>query len=373
MKNLVIILALAAALRIFLSFSSFHPDILALSQSGQFVASGNILNLYDFSSQDLVLNYPPAIYWFFGLLNLILLGNIPLFKLSYLIFDILVGLLIYKMIDPKRQILGLSLWLFNPISLYATYMIGQFDIIPTSFTVLSLFFILKGKLSLAALSLGGGIAFKLYPVFLIIPLIILGKGFWKRFQLLGLAVLPYLISILPYLSSVSFRANALFAGQSAKSFYATVPVSGGESIILFPAFLILFYLLIYQKRFEGLSLWKIYAIPLLLFYIFTHFHPQWFIWITPFFILSLVYEKTKNHLPLLIIFVSWLGSLFFFDSSLTVRLFAPLFPILKSTPDIWTVLNINIDYNFSRSVLQTIFASSAAYIIYQYFPKERND
>lgn len=372
MKKLWLILIGGVILRIFLSFATFHPDIQALSDSGQFVTNGYRLNLYDFSSDVLVLNYPPLIYWFFGLINFLFGGNISLLKLSYLPFDILLAFLLYKIVDPKKTVLALSLWIFNPINLYASYMMGQFDIIPTFFTVLSIYFITKDKLSWAALALGGGIAFKLYPIFLIIPLIILAKNYWTKIKLILLSLLPYFLSILPYLSSGSFRSNALFANQSSKSFYATIPVSGGESIILFPTLLIFFYLLIWQKKIDKLSLWKIYLIPLLLFFIFTHYHPQWLIWITPFFILSLVFEKFKTLLPILLILSAWIGSLLFFDSSLSVGIFSPLFPILKDTTDIWTLLHINIDYNFSRSFLQTIFAASAFYLIYQYFSKKEN-
>ena len=372
MKKIWLILIAGIMLRVFLSFATFHPDIQALSDSGQLVTDGHLLNLYNYSSDTLVLNYPPLIYWFFGLLNFLFSGNIPFLKLSYLPFDILLAFILYKMVDAKKAVLAFSLWLFNPINLYVTYMMGQFDIIPTTFTVVSIYLITKNRLNLAALALGGGIAFKLYPVFLIIPLIILAKSFWTKIKLVVIAFLPYCISILPYLSSGSFRSNALFTNQSSKSLYATIPVSGGESIILFPALLIFFYLLIWQKKLTESSLWKIYLTVLLLFFIFTHYHPQWLIWITPFLILSLVFERLKNLLPILLIFVSWLGSLLFFDSSLTMGIFSPLFPILKNTEDVWTLLNLKIDYNFSRSILQTVFASSAVYLIYQYFPKKDN-
>ena len=372
MKKLMSILIFGVAVRIFLSFASFHPDIAALSAGGQFVTNGHILNLYDYSSDTLVLNYPPLVYWFFGLLNFLFNGSISFLKLSYMLFDIPLGFLLIKVVDPKKAVLAFSLWMFNPISLYSTYMMGQFDIIPTFFTLLSIYFIAKNKLSWAALALGGGIAFKLYPIFLIIPLIILAKSFWTKAKLMIIAALPYFVSVLPYLSSGSFRSNGLFASQSSKSLYATLPVSGGESVILFPVLLMLFYLLIWQKKLDELFFWKIYLIPLLLFFIFTHYHPQWLIWIAPFLILGLVFERLKNLLPILMIFGSWVGSLFFFDSSLTLGLFAPLLPVLKNAPDIWTSLNLNIDYNFSRSILQTVFAASAAYLIYQYFPRKQN-
>lgn len=372
MNKLWSILIAGIILRIFLSFATFHPDIAALSAGGQFITNGHFLNLYDYSSDALVLNYPPLIYWFFGLINFLFGGNIPLLKLSYLFFDIFTAFLLYKLVDPKKATLAFSLWIFNPINLYASYMMGQFDIIPTFFTIVSIYLITKNKLSLAALALGGGIAFKLYPVFLIIPLIILAKNFWTKIKLLILAFLPYVISILPYLSSGSFKTNALFANQSSKSLYATLPVSGGESILLFPASLILFYLFIWSKKLDRLFFWRIYLIPLLLFFIFTHFHPQWLIWIIPFLIIDLVEERFKNLLPALIMFGSWFLSLFFFDSSLTLGIFSPIWPILKNSPSIWALLNLNLDYNFARSILQTIFASAAFYLIFYHLLKKEN-
>lgn len=362
MKKLWIVLIVGIILRIFLSLSTFHPDIAALSAGGQFVTSGHILNLYDYSSNALVLNYPPLIYWLFGLFNFLFSGNVSLLKLSYLFFDISIAFLLSKIVDPKKTFLAFSLWIFNPVSLYSTYMMGQFDIIPTFFTILAIYLISKEKLSWAAIALGGGIAFKLYPIFLLIPLILLGKGIWVKIKLLILAGLPYIISILPYFPSAEFRSTALFANQSSKSLYANIPVSGGESILLFPAFLIIFYLYI-LRRTDKFPFWKLYLVPLMLFFIFTHYHPQWLIWVTPFLILDLVNEKFRNIIPTLILFGSWIVALFFFDPSLTVGMFAPLFPVLKNTPDIWTLLNLNLDYHFSRSILQTIFAAASIYLI----------
>ncbi|MEK7616934.1 MAG: hypothetical protein AAB414_02680 [Patescibacteria group bacterium] len=365
MKRFWVILIVGIGLRLFLSLSTLHPDLGALSLGGKFVSDGHILNLYEFSTDALVLNYPPLIYWFFGLLNLLFGNSLYLMKLSYLIFDLTLGLILTKLVNSQNKILTFSLWMFNPISLYATYMMGQFDIIPTFFSVLSIYLALKNKLTWAALVLGVGIAFKLYPVFLIIPLILLGKGLWTKAKLVVYTLLPYIASVLPYISSSNFRSNALFANQSSKSLYASIPVSGGESILLFPTFIVLFYFLILRQRVDKVSLWKLYLAPLLLFFIFTHFHPQWLIWVTPFLILDLVFDRLKNVLPILIIFISWILSLFFFDASLTTKMFAPLFPFLKLTPDIWTLLKFSVDYNFARSLLQSIFAGAAIYIIYK--------
>lgn len=377
MKNLWIILIIGVVLRVVLSLSTFHPDMLAFKLGGEVVASGKILDLYDYSNKDVaILNYPPPIYWFHGVFNFFLgkfLGIGLLVKIPYLIFDLTLGFLLLKLFNQKKEAtIAFVIWMFNPVALYATYMMGQFDIIPTFFTVLSIYLITKGRLKWAALALGGGIAFKIYPVFLLVPLIILGKNLKERLVLTTIVILPYLISTLPYLPSSNFRDTALFANQSTKSLYANISVSGGESILLFPAILLIFYFFIWTKKLDKLNFWKIYLIPLLLFFIFTHYHPQWLIWVIPYLILDLVVEKFKNFPAHLLIFGSWFGSLFFFDPSLTLGIFAPILPILHDLPSVWEMLNLGVDYNLARSLLQTVFAAAAGYLIYQHFPKKNN-
>ncbi len=383
MKNIWIILSIGIILRVLLSLTTYHSDMQVFDLAGKLVAGGNILNLYDFSSSSAVFNYPPSVYLFHGFFSFLFksLGlsniyqfniNLALLKLPYLFFDLGIAFVLLKLFDsPRKSIIAFTLWMFNPVNLFATYMMGQFDVIPTFFIILSVYMAVKNKLHFAALVLGLGIAFKIFPIFLIVPLAILGKNYMEKMKLFSLSVLPYFISIIPYIFSSSFRINALFANQSSKSLYAGIPVSGGESILLFPALLLIFYLFIWHTRIKT-EIWKLYLIPLLLFFIFTHFHPQWLIWITPLLLIDLINSGFKNIPVHLLILVSWIVSLFFFDPSLTIGIFAPIAPILHNMPSIWTLLNINADYNLSRSLIQTVFASALLYLIYLHFPKKEH-
>lgn len=410
----ILVLIIGIILRLVLSLITYHSDVQTLTFAGQLISKGNILNFYDYlpnlpqGDQILkvfptnLLNYPPLVYFlvsvpatiFLFLINATFqhnfIYNIPqvfgdstlflqllLFKLPYLIYDTIIAILIMKVFQPSQErFLGLLLWMFNPINLYATYMMGQFDIIPTFFVVLSLFLIYTRKaadekrLLLASLMLGIGAAIKIFPLFFLVPVASISNSWKERFKIFIVGFIPYFLSILPFIFSKGFRSTALVASQTLKSLYAQIPVSGGESILLFISVLIFIYLVMLKIKTTEIFIWQRYLVAILPFYIFTHFHPQWFLWVTPILIIELVKTKFQNLLPLLIMFFSFVGSLFFFDPGLTINLFAPVIPSLYNGPSIWEILKINIDYNFLRSILQSLFVGSALYYLYQYFPKK---
>lgn len=416
-KSLWTILMIGIILRIILASITYHPDIQVFDLSGEILKRGNNLTLYDYLyslDKDNVmvknfppqaLNYPPAAYFLLGGTSSIftsiippqihadflfntrnILGNIYLnlhllmLKLPYFFFDLGCAFLLFKFFDdPKKKMLTITLWIFNPLTLYATFMMGQFDIIPTFFVILSLFLVKKGQDSgiknilWAAICLGIGVAFKIYPILFLIPLASLTRLWIDRFKIILVGLLPYILTLLPFLPSQGFRTNALLANQLNKSFFAQIPVSGGESIILFLATLVFFYFTFLHQRLEKNSLWQSFFIVILIFFIFTHFHPQWFLWLTPFLIIEAVSNGFKNLFITLTAFFSWFILLFFFDQSLTLGLFAPINPQLFQGNDLMSLIGLNLDINFSRSVLHTIFVGSALYFIYSYFPKKLFD
>lgn len=403
------VLIIGIVIRCVISFSTFHPDITALNFAGYIVQSGHIFSFYDYIFNLLpesvftkafaqnIFTYPPLIYLMQGLFNFIWLnifqisfindfivvtngtfGN-PLFnvvifliKFPYLFFDIPIAFLLTKLVDSeKEKFLVFIFWIFNPINLFATYMMGQHDVIAVFFIVLSIFLATKQKLNWSVVALGMGIAFKIFPIFLLIPLVLLEKTWRKRIQLLILGLLPYIVSILPFLYSKGYRMSALFANQSSKSLFAQIPVSGGESILLFPATLLFVYLAFLYIKNEMNHLWQKYFIIMLIFFIFTHTHPQWFLWLTPFLILDLVRTNFRHLIPVLLSLISFKMLLLFFDPSLSVGLFAPVWPYLATLPSVWELMNISVDYNFYRSVFQTLFVGVAMYYIYYYYPKQK--
>lgn len=417
-KTLLIILSIGIFVRLLLSLTTYHSDVAPFDFAGKVIAQGNIVKFYDYLwglPQDHpylkvyprnLFNYPPLVYFFLGGVsrlttwmvnpdihnNFILnfpstLGNIQLnlllllLKLPYFVFDIATAYLLMGLFkDKKRKIWAFTLWIFNPVNLYATYMLGQFDIIPTFLSVAALYLAYKHKdkiesvgLLPSAILLGLGAAFKIFPLLFIVPLSLLKKGWWGRIKIIGVATATYLILAFPFIFSRGFRTTAVLAGQTTKSLYAQIPISGGESIILFLAVVIFFYLLFLNKKLSVEDLWKRFFLMMLIFFVFTHYHPQWFLWIMPFFVIDLVKSDFKNWLPFKISLISFFVLITFFDPGLTVWLFSPLNPKLYGLPGIWQLIGLNPDINILRSIFQTIFVGAAMYYVYLHFPRENEN
>jgi hypothetical protein len=410
-KIISIILVIGIVLRMFLASTTYHSDTAPFDFAGKVIGSGNVLNFYDYL-WDLpenhpylkiyprnLFNYPPLPYFFLGGFSLLTtwmvdpvihenfilnfestLGNVQLnlllllLKLPYFFFDIAIAYLLMSFFKEKKEKLWVfGLWIFNPVNLYATYMVGQFDIIPTFLTVLAMYLASKEKYSSlipSALLLGLGAAFKIFPLLFIVPLALIKLNFWERVKLILTSGITYLLFAYPFVWSRGFRMTAALANQTTKSFYANIPVSGGETIILFLAFVVFMYIVFYYSKTIVSDLWKNLFLMLLVFFIFTHYHPQWLLWMMPFFTIDLVVSRFK-HWPLFVgVLITFVALLTFFDPGITVWLFAPINPALYGQLGIWQQLGINVDINQARSVFHTLFVGISIYYIYYYFPKK---
>jgi len=108
----------------------------------------------------------PHVFWYLFLL-----------KSYYLIFDLGVAFLLIRLIKGgKKKLLAFKLWMLNPVVIFTSYFQGQFDVVPTFFVVLSLYYIVKNKLAGSFFCLGIGAALKNFPFFFLLPAIILLGG-----------------------------------------------------------------------------------------------------------------------------------------------------------------------------------------------------
>lgn len=393
----LILVALAIILRIFLATVTLHSDLWAFDFASGYFSQG-VVNIYE-KLHNLPLDYgvakfygtdfftwPPLTYFLLGSLHFILtpffdaeffkltftnlelatkdpglFRQIFLLKLPYFLFDLGILILLVKIFREKRQkILAAAFWLLNPVALYSTFMIGQFDVIPTFFVVLATFLALRRKHDLALLSLGIGGALKIFPLLLILPaVLVLERNFRQRVKLLILGFAPFVITILPFLGSEAFRAVALFSAQSQKLLFAEIMVSGAEgvSLVVLGYFLIL---AIVSKFYGQQNLWRVFLLVFLLIFSLTNFHPQWFIWITPFLIITLIYNFATWP-QILLIFLSFAGITLLFEPSLSFGLFSTLNSNLANF-DLSKTISVYFDVFQLKTILRSILAAASLWL-----------
>lgn len=318
--------------------------------------------LYDFSFNHLFLLDMEKTYRMFELFK-----TLFLLKLPYLLFDFLLAFLLYHLFTKEKGKTAFKLWLVNPVTLYATFAIGQIDIFPTLLVVTALFFALKEKKELSILMLGLGGAFKLFPLlFLPIFALVLEKRFWRFLMLLVIGVMAYLIAIIPYLFfSPMYRQSAFLASQTEKMFYMKLPLSGAEYIPIFALgyFLLLYFAARLTRKKE--TLWLLGLSLMLLFFSVTHYHPQWFLWITPFLIWLIADYGKKYFRHVVVLFGCYLAILLFFEPSLHLGLFVPIIPSLAIAGSLTSLLSGVTNIFTLKSLLRAFFAATAIFLTWR--------
>ena len=387
------ILIWAILLRFLIMPFFFHPDLKDHHQRVSYLRTQGVFNVYEFlridpytKERNLDFSYPPLTYFTLGFYQYLIspfLGedflkwthdytdyqyNTPFIfrylfslKIIYLIFELLTGLLIYKLLsNSSKQKLALSLWFFNPINLYAISAIGQFDIIPTFFTILSFFLWNKKKIFYSGLSLGIAVAFKTYPL-LFLPFFLLTKETVKNkviFLLTSLGI--YGITILPFVNSKAFQNDVLFSGLSTRIFQLKVTVADYQVSV----FMVLFLLLIMLYGFlrSKIPLYIFITATLALVFSTARFHPQWIIWIMPF--LTIAYGENRINLRYISLFAFsyFLYFIFFGDSFLTTGLLSPISTLYLEIPS-FTKIVPDIYQNYIGTMTQSFFAVVSLIIV----------
>lgn len=302
-----------------------HSDLWDLVIGGYLFAYKSIINIHDFyltlpKSHELVrlfpapsffFPYPPLTLLTFGFWTKILkpvldrgflefvfthvsapyeklttIWHIFLYKSLYLVFDFGIAWILWESFAKRKdKKLALLLWLFNPVVFYSLA-VGNFDLIPLFFLVLSFYLTEKKFLLLAATTIGIGAAYKMFPLIFLPFLMILGKNIRQQLKILLLGLMPLVLSIVPFLSSSAFRSAVLFSPLTQKMLEQRI---GGISLVL-AGMVILYGFFSFLGTPQ--NLWRYYLMIMLVFFSFTYFHLQWFVWLMPF----LIIEETKNKL-----------------------------------------------------------------------------
>jgi len=321
-KDIKILFIFSLILRLLLTPFFYHPDIKSQNFHFQFLSQGkiNIYKYIDENKQNLpyqdTFNYLPLTYLGFGIGQTLLRPFLPpdfftwindwgpeqnnypnlfyfmlILKIPYIFFDLGIGYLLYILYGKKI----LNIWLFNPFSLYLVYVLGNFDIVPVFFSLLSFYFLKKSKNTIAFIFLGMATALKLYPL-LFLPFFILYNrpNIKIIFNRTLSFLLPLIISIIPFIFNPFFIQSFSGSGLSQKILeykYMSIPL---YPLIYF--IILINYFLSKKKVIEKTFLWLFLA-----FIILVDFHPQWLLWFLPFILLPVL--KTKSNIIIFIIII----------------------------------------------------------------------
>lgn len=349
-KWMMVVFAVGILVRLGIMAVAVHPDIRGHNLGGYLLTiKGQPLGMYDYISKlprsnqlvkifgDDLFVYPPLAYWVHGLWLLLPIYSKPLLekmivdlpaaqldpgfwqllvflKFHYLLADIACLVVLKKILDKKMHFWTTVAWAVNLPVIYSAYMLGQFDVYIVLFMLVAVWFAKDKHYLSSSVALAISAGFKPIGLFLL-PFV---PGNRIKNVLVGLFV--YACIIAPYaLTSPAFRMYALSATQSDKIWYAKILVSGSQYLPLFLLGSVTFFWLSIAW-FKKLPYWVWMMSPLLVFYSVTHYHPQWFAWISPFLLLAFL-QCPKSRWSILTMLGAHLAVIFSFDNSLNFGLF----------------------------------------------------
>jgi uncharacterized membrane protein len=257
-------------------------------------------------------------------------------KIPFLISDILVALLLYKLVGEftgKKHLAQSAalLWFLNPFVIWISASWGMWDTLPALFSLAAMYLIIKQRFALSAVSLSLGIAAKLYPAIFFIPLIFyLSKTSNPNLRSRNLGVFvgafvgSSLLLFLPYLGTASnFIADffLLGSGGSVETIIPLGPFSFGltywsltthlnlgsdgilfvsvASLVLFITALMLVYWrsskLSFKSPVSDLSIAMLFCVAALLL-TYRIVCEQWVIWSIPFLVILCVMSRVRNSM-----------------------------------------------------------------------------
>lgn len=388
-KFFKIALVLGVIIRLVLAVTTYHSDLSALTISSHLILKGHIFDLYqqglNFVSDGLI--YQPLAYFIPSLVYLpfapllagissllvqtpsaVLAGKsvylpILIYKLPLILADLsIVWLLPQLFTKKKKKINAQILWALNPIAIYVSSMIGQVDAILIFFLLAATISAVSHRYITSALLLALSALTK--PLSLaLLPLLGIYALYKKDLKQSCLAVASgfglFALVILPFISSQAYKTYVLGTHHLNKSLFAGIEIAPGTQI---PWFFILYSLIFLLALKKKINLVQAFGAVILSTLSFTHFHPQWFVWITPWLIFNAV--KKDNLFTYLASLIAWLFILFSFESSLHLNIFLNADKTLPQLPQLLTT-NLSTLVLLSRAWLIAVLITDFVPLFYE--------
>jgi len=218
-----------------------------------------------------------------------------LFKAAYLPFDLVIGYILYRTCGR----VGLALWAWSPTVIYTAFMMGQNDIYATTFAVAGTYAASKATqittqsqpssvrvldkwAVLSCLLLGVGSSFKIYPLFLLPPLVLtIEKRWWQRFSLFCVGCFIFGAALLPFMTTPTFVNGVLFNPEGTRIFREIQLFGVSVSPFLLGYIILIGHLIINPSNHSPWKIWFASLVPIALVFLWVPVPFYWLIWITP--------------------------------------------------------------------------------------------
>ncbi len=205
-------------------------------------------------------------------------------KFPFLVCLILAGFIYRQLTHKNNNYLTLLYWIVNPILIFVSLIVGQFEIIPVLFSLYAFLLFKKQKFVGSYLSLGVAGALKHFPFLWLPTFLIFTPLKWsKRIFLAILSTVPYLIALMlqsnaAMLSMFQFSENTkmlglgLQLGTQLKISYYLI----GYLLILFRAS---------KQKINFKNFFETSFLLTLIYFLTTQWYIQRILWVLPFIII----------------------------------------------------------------------------------------
>jgi hypothetical protein len=310
------VLVLASCYVLFQQTDLFHT-----SSTSYGYLNGHITDFYDYNNK-LVSGweyYLPLIYILFAIWNipLKLFGlmhdvaasgitlSIPELAWSKLLIVIFYFATAYVIFLIAKSISGQSqkakyvavIFATSPIAIFGSFIMGEYDIISVFFSMLGFYFYIRRDYLKFSLCFSLAISFKMFPLVIFIPLLLLVEKRLLHMLKYGLVALAAtLLQIALYYNNSAFRSSFLTVASGRLSFLEDFHLSevNRSPYLIIILTIICIYAYVKEADLDSEQYKTAINLSLLSYAVLfatVFWHPQWLLMIVPFFALSYLYIK----------------------------------------------------------------------------------
>jgi hypothetical protein len=298
-----------------------QTDLFHTSSTSYGYLNGHVTDFYDYNNQ-LVSGweyYLPLIYALFAIWNipLKLFGlmhdvatsgitlSIPELAWSKLLIVIFYFATAYVIFLIAKSISGQSqkakyvavIFATSPIAIFGSFMMGEYDIISVFFSMLGFYFYIRRDYLKFSLCFSLAISFKMFPLVIFIPLLLLVEKRLLHMLKYGLVALAAtLLQIALYYNNSAFRSSFFTVASGRLSFLEDFHLSvvNRSPYLIIILTIICIYAYVKEVDLDSEQYKTAINLSLLSYAVLfatVFWHPQWLLMIVPFFALSYLYIK----------------------------------------------------------------------------------